>query len=151
MRLLSLSYQISSGRRLRHEIPILSKNRNGFALMVEGSQIDWAAYDHDQQGLIAELIDFDDAVGEGLDIAEESRTTLIVVTADHETAGMAVHDGSVQNRQVAETAFTTTGHTAAMVPLFAYGPGSTRLSGIQDNARVGQTLIELLLKKEMKN
>jgi alkaline phosphatase len=135
----------------RSAIDLLSENRNGFVLMVEGSQIDWAAHDHAQQDLIAELIDFDDAVGQGLDFAQENRTTLIVVTADHETGGMAVHDGSVQNRQVAETAFTTTGHTAAMVPLFAYGPGSPRLSGIRDNARVGRTLIELLLQKEIKN
>jgi alkaline phosphatase len=135
----------------RSAIQLLSKNRNGFVLMVEGSQIDWAAHDHAQQDLIAELIDFDDAVGAGIDFAEENRTTLIVVTADHETGGFAVHDGSVPNRQVAETAFTTTGHTAAMVPLFAYGPGRNRLSGIQDNARVGQTLIELVLQKEIKN
>ena len=132
-------------------IHILSKNRNGFVLMVEGSQIDTAAHDHNQQYLIEELIDFDDAVGAGLDFAHKSRGTLIVVTADHETGGVAVHDGSIQNRQVDSTAFTTTGHTAAMVPLFAYGPGSTRFSGIQDNARVGQTLIELLLKNEIKN
>jgi alkaline phosphatase len=135
----------------RSAIQLVSKNRNGFVLMVEGSQIDWAAHDHAQQDLIAELIDFDDAVGAGIDFAEENRTTLIVVTADHETGGFAVHDGSVPNRQVAATAFTTTGHTAAMVPLFAYGPGSNSLSGIQDNARVGQTLIELLLQKEIKN
>jgi alkaline phosphatase len=134
----------------RSAIHLLSKNPNGFVLMVEGSQIDWAAHAHDQQDLIAELIDFDDAVGAGLDFAEKNRTTLMVVTADHETGGLAVHDGSVQNRQVTATAFTTTGHTAAMVPLFAYGPGSTRLSGIQDNARVGRTLIELLLKREIK-
>ena len=134
----------------RSAIHLLSKNPNGFVLMVEGSQIDWASHDHDQQDLIAELIDFDDAVGAGLDFAEKNRTTLMVVTADHETGGLAVHDGSVQNRQVTATAFTTTGHTAAMVPLFAYGPGSTRLSGIQDNARVGRTLIELLLKREIK-
>jgi alkaline phosphatase len=38
-----------------------------------------------------------------------------------------------------------------MVPLFAYGPGSARFSGIQDNAQVGRTLIELLLKKEFNN
>jgi alkaline phosphatase len=38
-----------------------------------------------------------------------------------------------------------------MVPLFAYGPGSERFNGIQDNARVGQQLIELLMKKEVKN
>ena len=135
----------------RSAIHLLSKNRSGFVLMVEGSQIDWAAHDHDQQDLIAELIDFDDAVGAGLDFAEKNRTTLMVVTADHETGGLALHDGSVQNRQLAATAFTTTGHTAAMVPLFACGPGSARLSGIQDNARVGRTLIELLLQKKIKN
>ena len=101
--------------------------------------------------MIAELIDFDDAVGAGIDFAQKNRRTLVVVTADHETGGVAVHDGSVQNMQVDSTAFTTTGHTAAMVPLFAYGPGSTGFSGIQDNARVGQTLIELLLKKDFQN
>jgi len=141
----------SLARLTRTAIHILSKSRNGFVLMVEGSQIDWAAHDHDQQNLIEELIDFDDAVGAGLDFAQKNRRTLIVVTADHETGGVTVHDGSVQNRQVDSTAFTTTGHTAAMVPLFAYGPASTRFSGIQDNARVGKTLIELLLKKEIKN
>ena len=132
-------------------IYILSKNRNGFVLMVEGSQIDSAAHDHDPQYLIAELIDFDAAVGTGLDFAQKNDRTLIVVTADHETGGLAVHDGSIKDRQVASTAFTTTGHTAAMVPLFAYGPGSARFKGIQDNARIGQNLIGLLLKREFDN
>jgi len=132
-------------------IEILSKNRRGFVLMVEGSQIDWAAHDHDQQYLISELIDFDEAVGGGLDFAQKDGRTLIVVTADHETGGLALLEGSNKNRQVTSTAFTTTGHTAAMVPLFAYGPGGTRFSGIQDNARIGQTLIELLLKRPLKN
>jgi len=132
-------------------LDILSRNRNGFVLVVEGSQIDTAAHDHNPQYLITELIDFDDAVGAGLDFAQKNRRTLIVVTADHETGGVAVHDGSIQTRQVTSTAFTTTGHTAAMVPLFSDGPGSIKFSGIQDNARVGQTLIELLLKKEIKN
>jgi alkaline phosphatase len=137
----------SLNRLIQSAIHILSKNPNGFVLMVEGSQIDWAAHEH----LIAELIDFDDAVGAGLDFAQKNRRTLMVVTADHETGGVAVHDGSVQNMQVDSTAFTTTGHTATMVPLFADGPGSIKFSGIQDNARVGQALIELLLKKEIEN
>ena len=132
-------------------IHILSKNRHGFVLMVEGSQIDSAAHDHDPQYLIAELIDFDDAVGTGLDFAQKNGRTLIVVTADHETGGLAVHGGSIKDRRVASTAFTTTGHTAAMVPLFAYGPGSARFSGIQDNARIGQNLIGLVLKREFNN
>jgi alkaline phosphatase len=141
----------SLARLFQTAIHILSKNRNGFVLMVEGSQIDPAAHDHDQQHLIAELIDFDGAVGAGLDFAQKNRRTLILVTADHETGGLAVHGRSIKNRQVASTAFTTTGHTATMVPLFAYGPGSERFNGIQDNARVGQQLIELLMKKEVKN
>ena len=141
----------SLSRLTRIALDILSRNRNGFVLMVEGSQIDSAAHDHDPQYLIAELIDFDDAVGTGLDFAQKNGRTLIVVTADHETGGLAVHDGSIKDRQVASTAFTTTGHTAAMVPLFAYGPGSALFSGIQDNPRIGQNLIGLLLKEEIKN
>jgi len=142
----------SLARLTRIAIEILSKNRRGFVLMVEGSQIDWAAHDHDQQYLIYELTDFDDAIGAGLDFAQKDRRTLIAVTADHETGGFAVHDGSIKNRQVTSTAFTTSGHTASMVPIFAFGPGSSRFSGIQDNARIGQTLIELLLlKSEIKN
>ena len=139
----------SLARLTRIAIEILSKNRRGFVLMVEGSQIDWAAHDQDQQYLIYELTDFDEAVGAGLDFTQKDSRTLIVVTADHETGGLAVLEGSIKNRQVSSTAFATTGHTAAMVPIFADGPGSSRFSGIQDNARIGQTLIDLLLQKEL--
>ena len=132
-------------------IEILSKNPQGFVLMVEGSQIDWAAHDQDQEGIIAEMIDFDGAVRAGLDFAQKHGQTLVIVTSDHETGGFAVHDGSLKTRQVTETGFTTAGHTATMVPIFAFGPGSSRFSGIQDNARIGQTLIELLLKRQLKN
>ena len=132
-------------------IRILSKNSKGFVLLVEGSQIDWAAHDHDQEGIIAEMIDFDGAVGTGLDFAQKHGRTLIIVTADHETGGFAVHDGSMKTRQVTATGFTTTGHTAAMVPIFAFGPGSKQFSGIQDNARVGQAIISQLLKTEASN
>jgi alkaline phosphatase len=97
------------------------------------------------------LIDFDDAVGAALDFAQKNRRTLIVVTADHETGGFAIHDGSIESGQISSSAFTTVGHTASMVPVFAYGPGSRQFSGIQDNARIGQTLIELLLQSEIHN
>jgi alkaline phosphatase len=139
----------SLARLTRIAIDILSKNRRGFVLMVEGSQIDWAAHEQDHEGIIAEIIDFDEAVGAGLDFAQKNHGTLIAVTADHETGGLAVLDGSINNRQVSSTAFATTGHTASMVPIFADGPGSSRFSGIQDNAQIGQTLINLLLKKDI--
>jgi alkaline phosphatase len=38
-----------------------------------------------------------------------------------------------------------------MVPIFAYGPGSRNLSGLQDNAGVGRKRIDLVLKREVKN
>jgi alkaline phosphatase len=60
-----------------------------------------------------------------------------------------------ENELITESAAAATalatGHTASMVPIFAYGPGSRNFNGIQDNTRVGQTLIDLLLKKEIKN
>ena len=129
-------------------ISILSKNRKGFVLLVEGSQIDWAAHDQNQGEIISEMIDFDGAVGTGLDFARQNGSTLIIVTADHETGGFAVHDGSMETRQVTASGFTTTGHTATMVPIFAHGPGSVTLSGIQDNAGVGQTLINLFFEQQ---
>ncbi len=132
-------------------IEILSKNRKGFVLLVEGSQIDWAAHDQDPEGIIAEMIDFDDAVGAGLDFAQKHGDTLIVVTADHETGGFAVHGGSMQSKQVTATGFTSSGHTAAMVPIFAFGPGSNRFNGIQDNAQVGRAIISRLLKTDASN
>ena len=131
-------------------IQTLSKNRKGFILLVEGSQIDWAAHDQNHEEIIAEMIDFDGAVGTGLDFAQKHGNTLILVTADHETGGFAVHEGSMKAKQVTSSGFTTSGHTASMVPIFAYGPESRNFSGIQDNTRVGQTLIDLLLKREIK-
>ncbi|MGD2187965.1 MAG: alkaline phosphatase, partial [Desulfobacterales bacterium] len=132
-------------------IRILSKNREGFVLLVEGSQIDWAAHDQDHEGMIAEMIDFDGAVGTGIDFAQQHGSTLIIVTADHETGGFAVHDGSMETKQVTSTGFTTSGHTATMVPIFAFGPGSSQFSGIQDNARVGQAIISQLIKTDALN
>jgi alkaline phosphatase len=132
-------------------IGILSQNSRGFVLMVEGSQIDWAAHDQNQVEIISEMIDFDGAVGAGLDFALKNRSTLIIVTADHETGGFAVLDGSIETRQVTASGFATTGHTAAMVPIFAYGPGSGAFSGIQDNTHVGRIIIDRLLDRKTKN
>ena len=58
--------------------------------MVEGSQIDWAGHANDAEYILLETLDFDDAVGVGLDFAEHDGNTLVVVTADHETGGFAV-------------------------------------------------------------
>ena len=74
-------------------IEILSKNDNGFVLMVEGSQIDWAAHDKDAPNIISEMLDFDDAIGAALDFAQSEGRTLIVATADHEAGSHAAAAG----------------------------------------------------------
>lgn len=125
-------------------IQILSKNQKGFFLMVEGSQIDWAGHDNDADGIIREMIDFDNAIGIALDFAKNNNETLVLVTADHETGGFAIHDGSVTKQQITETQFTQSDHTAEMVPVFAYGPGASDFTGIGDNTKIGKLLIHYL-------
>ncbi len=129
-------------------IDILSKNQKGFFLMVEGSQIDWAAHKNIQDYLISEVIDFDDAVGIGLNFARKDGQTLVIVTSDHETGGFAIHDGSIKEKKITDSRFTGNRHTATMVPVFAYGPGCSVFAGIGDNTIVGKTIIEYLRESE---
>ncbi|MCK6559911.1 alkaline phosphatase [candidate division KSB1 bacterium] len=128
----------------RKAIAILSQNRNGFFLMVEGSQIDWSSHDNDSEGVVMEMVDFDDAIGAGLEFAKSNKETLVVVTADHETGGYTLLDGSISEKKVTKTAFTTGGHSGVMVPIFAFGPGSAAFGGIHDNTFVGKKLIEFV-------
>lgn len=80
------------------------------------------------------MIDFDTALGHILDFAEQDGETLVVVTADHETGGFAINPGSTMDKL--ETGFTTGKHTAALIPVFAYGPGSEAFSGIYENTAI---------------
>lgn len=122
-------------------LEILFQNTNGFFLMVEGSQIDWAGHNTNASWLVEEMVDFDDAVGVVADFAESRSDTLVVVTADHETGGFTVHGGSLEERTVTDARFTAGIHSAAMVPLFAEGPGADAFGGIMDNTDIGQILM----------
>ena len=127
-------------------IEILSSGRNGFFLMVEGSQIDWAAHDNDDDGIFYEMKDFDGAVGAALDFAENDGNTLVIMTADHETGGFALHDSTTHSSRMVDPVFSTDEHTMEMVPIFAFGPGAEAFGGIHDNTFIGVTLIEYLGK-----
>jgi len=129
-------------------IKILSEStkgeNNGFFLMVEGSQIDWAGHQNNKEYLMGEMIDFDKAIGIGLEYARKDQQTLLIVTSDHETGGFAIHSGSVKYKDVSSTSFASHSHTAAMVPVFAYGPGSALFTGIHDNTSIGQNVIQYI-------
>ncbi|MCZ4294940.1 alkaline phosphatase [Vibrio sinaloensis] len=66
-------------------INILSKDKDGFFLMVEGGQIDWAGHSNDAGTMLHEMIKFDEAVQSVYQWAQGRDDTLIIVTADHET------------------------------------------------------------------
>lgn len=76
---------------------ILDKQANGFFLMVEGGQIDFAAHRNDTGRLLHEMLKFNDTLNAVLDWAKTHPDTLIVVTADHETGGFGF-SYSVANR-----------------------------------------------------
>jgi len=107
---------------------------NGFMLLVEGSQIDWGGHANDSNYIISETLDFDKAIGKVLDFAQKDGETLVVVTADHETGGYSVKNGS--RRGNLKTGFTTGSHTATMVPVYAFGPGSEKFAGIYNNTEI---------------
>ena len=116
-------------------VNILNTNDKGFFLMVEGSQIDWAGHFNDSEYIVEETVDFDDMVGAVLDFAEKDGETLVVITADHECGGYAITGGNLQNGTVVGS-FCTIGHSAVMVPVFAYGPGAEDFMGIYDNTGI---------------
>jgi len=136
--------EVSLEEMVQKAIQILSQDKDGFFLMVEGSQIDWAGHKSDGTNVVSEVVDFDNAVGAGLDFAKENGETLILITADHETGGFAVLDGSVENKTVDKTGFAHGSHTASMVPLFACGPGSEVFGGVHDNTDIGKTMIRYI-------
>ncbi len=124
----------------------LSKNKEGFFLLVEGSQIDWGGHDNDAEYLINEIIDFDKTIGAVLDFAKNNGETLVIVTADHETGGFSLSaDGINYNKIIAS--FATTGHTATMVPVFAQGPGEHLFGGIYQNTNIYTLMKQLFDQK----
>ena len=133
----------------RLAINYLSEGENGFFLMVEGSQIDWGCHQKDTTLVLEELMDFNRAVGVALDFAEKNGRTLVVVTGDHETGGLALIAEATLNETTGKTdynkkrivpKFSTGEHTASLIPVFAYGPGAERFSGIYQNNELFEKL-----------
>lgn len=73
-------------------IDFLSRdNKKGFFLMVEGGKIDWACHSNDPATMVKEIIDMDNAVRVAYEFYKKHpKETLIVITADHETGGLAL-------------------------------------------------------------
>jgi alkaline phosphatase len=91
-------------------LKVLNNTPQGFVLMVEGASIDKQAHNMDSERWILDTIEFDNAVGVCKTFAQANPNTLIIVTADHECAGIAINGGSTRTnaQQVAAAATATT-------------------------------------------
>ncbi|MEW5803694.1 MAG: alkaline phosphatase [bacterium] len=132
---------------------VLDNNPNGFAVMIEGGAVDWANHANQLGRMIEEQIDFDSSVQAVVDWVTMNSSwdeTLLIVTADHEcghlwgTGGLefidnndnGIYDSGIDTflayKQIVDNGagnlpggeFFSTGHTNALVPLFAKGAGS---------------------------
>lgn len=114
------------------------RSPNGFFMLVEGSQIDWALHANDQHWLKAEMLDFDAAIWEALKFAANNGETLVVVTGDHECGGLALKD--LNEKRFFKPGFASKYHTGTMVPVFAFGPQATLFNGIYENTAIYQKI-----------
>jgi len=143
-------------------IEVLSRDEDGFFLMVEGGRIDHADHARDYKRCVVDTVAFDDAVKAALDYAAENPETLVVVTADHECGGLVISAASGEYTEgwasnFASGAYPTSetyadlnileeaSHTSVDVPLFASGPTAVEFSrGLVDNTEVFTLLKEAM-------
>ena len=121
----------------------LAEAAGGFVLVLECEDTDEAAHTSDLAGLTEAMAELDEAVAAVLDFARERGDTLVLVTADHDTAGPGIVDGKFAER-IAEVRWLTNAHTANWVPLFAFGPGSDQFRGVLDNTEIPRIIGRLL-------
>ncbi|CAM1311927.1 ALPL (predicted) [Pycnogonum litorale] len=126
-------------------IEILSKDKNGFFLFVEGARIDHAHHSNQAQYALEEMYQFDKAIEAALK-ATSTEDTLIVVTADHDQSmkisgynkrGAPILGSSMSNSDVDDLPYTTL--------LYATGPGYVTSD---DGTRANITGLDILHNKE---
>lgn len=118
-------------------------NKKGFFLMVEGSQIDDWCHRNKVGYMCEELFDFDKVIGAVLEWAAKDGQTLVVVTGDHNTGGLTLLKGSIEDREV-KVHFSTKGHDGIALPVFAFGPGAEAFAGVHENGEIGRIVKRLM-------
>lgn len=162
---------ISSGEMMNKCLEFLG-DKSPFFIMYEQGEIDWAAHENKTMPMIESILKLDEAVKAALAFYRtHPDETLIIVTADHETGGLALGATSTwnevdlgwktldsiwvssgyennldygQNRAMNDSAFigwTTRGHTGGPVPVYAIGRGSERFAGRFDNTGIREKIL----------
>ena len=123
------------------------RSKRGFVLMVEGSLIDSMGHANDATAQQKEMESFMQAVEVAVEYARKHPDTLVVVTADHETGGLALVSANADfnlAEQGVEFKWSTGGHSAEMVPIYLYGAGAELINGIIENTELNAKLKALI-------
>lgn len=131
-------------------LDLLSRDPDGFFLMVEAGQIDWAAHDNDAANVISDVLELDQSVALAKDFADRRGNVLLIVTADHETGGMSLDLESGKGPFVMPDGtrfyvqWFSESHTDADVPVSAQGPCAAQLEGIYENTHIHDVMAQAL-------
>ena len=161
--------QVDLPEMTQKAIDTLSRDPDGFFLLVEEEGIDEMAHQSNAELVIEAGRQLDAAVEVGKSYAEGDPGTLVIVAADHETGSLAIEDtNEIQSDpaypnesgagrteedgpfRVANSDkkflvdWTTTNHTAEDVPVTAMGPGGDSLVGVYENTHVHDAMLEAL-------
>lgn len=119
----------------------LERSPDGFVALFETEATDNSTHGNEPlERTTEDILEFDRAVRVALDFARRTPGTLLIVTADHETGGYSLAERGTDF----ELKYTTGGHSGALVPLFAYGPGADAFGGLRENYEIGRRLLEIV-------
>lgn len=98
-------------------IDVLEKDKDGFFLVVEGSQIDWAGHANDAGYAMTDAEAFEAAVAKAKEFANKDGKTLVVIAGDHDTGGMTTGSkGSMElNADILQNVTATGDYMAAQL------------------------------------
>lgn len=123
-------------------VGLLSPNPKGFFLMAESCLPDKGGHKNDMATVVKGVLDLDAALKSALEFAAKDGSTLVIVTADHETGGLCVNQRDDKN-PACTPSWTHGSHTGNMVAIYAYGPGAEKFSGTHDNTEIPKVIAGL--------
>ena len=113
-----------------------------FILMVESEEMDSASHSNDSGRVITGLQVIQETLDLLMDFTTSDGETLFIFTADHETGGLSLMTD--KNYPSLQIRWSTRDHTAAVVPLYAEGPGAEQFAQVRRNWQIGQILKSLV-------
>ena len=124
--------------RIVNNLAELSKSENGFFLMYEEAYIDKHCHNNDMNKTMQVLVRFNQAIGRFMEFAFYNPDTFILITADHETGELYPDEDGVLRYHFDD-------HSAANVPIFAYGYGAEIFDGVNiENIQIPHTIAALM-------